>query len=201
MPKLYKHNQKGTYGTFYGKKYPYIVEYVFNQYPDDVKVFSSVKLDVQATVYDADENEYRVNDEGFFDQAVFYTTKQCSGNLSFDVQDKEEEVFDFFDDALEEESESLKVSKKEGVWHINGFRNNVIDTHKPFFSKKWDIIKDSFPIDKMVNEEVIDYNKAWDQSDRFRDKYLIARLVDTNLDNTKQLTVKVAREAVVESRR
>ena len=76
------------------------------------------------------------------------------------------------------------ASRKEGVWRINNIRDCVISSNMSIFTKDWNSIKASYPIDKVVNGSATSFSKPWSSLERFRDRYVIARLIDSNVDNT-----------------
>lgn len=123
---------------------------------------------------------------------IVYNKKQCSGQLSLNVINNSESNDDFFEQQIQGVSNGVNITKKEGNWIINGFRNYVTVNNKPLFSREWSKIQNNFPIDKVVNTEVLDSEKDWNELEMFRDKYIIVRLIDTNDDNTKQLTTRIA---------
>jgi len=47
-------------------------------------------------------------------------------------------------------------------------------------TRAWSDIKLRYPIDKVVNQSVIDYLKNWMDLQNFRDKYLTIRLIYSN---------------------
>jgi hypothetical protein len=197
MPKLYKHNSEGDYCRFQDGSgelinYPHIIELVFNEEPTETKIQTNIKLDIESNKYDHNEKEYYNNQYGFFDKMIVYNKKQCSGQLSLNVINNSESNDDFFEQQIQGVSNGVNITKKEGNWIINGFRNYVTINNKPLFSREWSKIQNNFPIDKVVNTEVLDSEKDWNELEMFRDKYIIVRLIDTNDDNTKQLTTRIA---------
>jgi len=195
MPKLYKHNTEGDYCRFQDGSgdlvtYPHIIEMVFNKDFDETKVQTAIKLDIESKKFDSVENEYYDNQYGFFDRAIIYNRRQCSGDLFIKIISCPDSTGDFFDQQLQGLLSGVTAVKKEGNWVITGFRNYVITNNKTLFSKEWSKIKNNFPIDKVVNTETVSSDKDWYELEMFRDKYLIVRLIDTH-DYTKQLITRI----------
>lgn len=195
MSVLYKHVQNGSYGNFYDVKYPHIVEFIMKEQTPITKIWRDVKVIVNANKFDVDTNEMYHYDLGFFNKAIFYNEKQCSGELNISIKNLVDE--DFFN--MEEESNTLSANKLEGEWNINNFRNYVNLVDKPIFTKNWNDAnyREAFPIDKMINEKnygtaenpqyTIEYDKDWNELEHFRDKYLVVRLISTNEDENVEL--------------
>ena len=205
MGQLYKHNVKGDYcrfGSVSGvlHNFPFIVEFVFNDAPSETKVWNNIKLDVKSSKYNQEHDEFYNNEFGFFTDIITYNTKQCSGKNTIKLIGATD-TSSFFDEQLEDVSATVSAIKKEGNWLINGFRNNVNDISIPFFSKDWNAVKDEFPIDKVINIDAIDFSNVWEKSEMFRGKHLIVRLIDDQDDYTKQLTINIADDRTMESRR
>jgi hypothetical protein len=129
--------------------------------------------------YDSVYKDYVLDHNDTFNKAIFYNTHQSSGLLNLEVKNT---PF-----ATPSSSDSILVNKKEQVWKLNGFRNNVIDETIPLFSKRWSDISSSYFIDKVPNPQAIDYDKGLFNKDRLRDNYLITRLI---YEGNNKLTYK-----------
>lgn len=206
MPKIYKHNIVGTHCTFYEQKCPHIIELVIRDNSISTKIWNDIKLFIDSNKYDSDSQEFYNHEYGFFNKVIFYNDKQCSGELLINVSLDDSDTFN-----LEEDYSTIDAKKLEGVWNINDFRNNVVINTKPFFVKDWDSIKDQFPIDKVINginygteeepQYVIDNDKLWNNQERFRDKFLVIRLITDNVDETIQLITSYISTKIIESKR
>jgi hypothetical protein len=206
MAKLFKHHKIGDYCRFQDGSgvlinYPHIVEIVFNDKPTETKIWPNIKLDIESRKYDTVEDEYYDNQYGFFNRIVIYNARQCSGELLVKVINTPISTGDFFDNQILGISEGVTATKREGNWMITGFRNFVTVNDKPLFSKEWSKIKDSFPIDKVVNSTVVSPTKDWNELEMFRDKYLIVRLIDTNTPSNKQLITRIVDARITPSLR
>lgn len=145
----------------YSEDMPFIMEVVFNDNPFITKVNDSLSVNVISE----DINGAFVND--FFNSVVMYNSNQSSGELVLD---------------------SDTLTKKEQNWNIHKLLDYSKDeANKELFTNIWNDIKDQYPIDKVVNGQVIDYNKEWHRVARFRDKYFVVRFKYDNLNNNKLL--------------
>lgn len=209
MPKLYRHSSDSSHGIFYDVKYPYIIELVMKDDDLSTKIWKDITVTVDANKYDIESKEILNYEYGFFNKAIFYNNKQCSGELDITVKNTIED--DFFN--LEEDNTELSANKLEGNWKINGFRDYVNIKEKPLFTKNWsqEIYRNAYPIDKMINETnygteeepqyVIDYTKDWNEIERFRDKYLVVRLINTNNDDSVELITNYITDNTIISKR
>lgn len=149
---------KGDYGKYFDSDIkPFIIETIFNEYPLDTKVFDNLTINLKSTLNDSPTNK-------FFDKIIMNTEYQCSGEIELDM---------------------TNLTKKERNWMINKFSDLTNSTNTTLFSKAWADIKDQYPIDKVINNNKIDYNKPWFNRARFRDKFLKVRFIENNLQNNK----------------
>jgi len=79
------------------------------------------------------------------------------------------------------------LSRGEKDWSLNNFRDYVISYDESLFSSDYSDRQDDYFIDKVINTNVIDETKSWEQLESFRDKYLIIRFIFDNFDNIKLL--------------
>lgn len=138
-----------------------VLEVMFNDDPAITKVFDSLEIDARSH----DVNDNTTND--FFTELLAYNEKQSTGLIDLN---------------------SSNLTKKETYWNINSLRDDSIDySTKKLFTTDWDIIKDQYYIDKVINPDAMQLNKLWYKRGRLRDKYLIVRFFRNNFDNKKIL--------------
>lgn len=136
----------------------FILETVFNENPLHTKVFNSLQINSEAF-----EDELHVNK--FFTDLVVYNDDQISGNIPLNT---------------------TNLTRKERDWNINKFADiSLQSTKQKLFNTEWEYKKDSYPIDKVINNSAINVNKEWYRRGRFRNKYLVARFIDKSLENKK----------------
>ena len=83
----------------------------------------------------------------------------------------------------------------EGVWSINGFRDNVVDYQKPMFIVDKDALQQDWFVDKNVNPDAIvdavtGNTKQWFNSERMRDRFMCIRLTKTADNDLNKQDVK-----------
>lgn len=189
---IWLHNIKGSYGEFYGKKHPFIVEFISNTNPMLTMVTDSMKFRLDTEKYDAELDEYYQVDDAFFTSGIFFNSKQCSGLINFVIKNKEDENY-FHNNIYDYNSNTVIANKLEDSWRINELRDYRVDYSKPMFSAKLEDRQTNYFIDKVLNNETIDHDKDWTQLESFRDNYFGARLIFDNFANTK-LTAYIATE-------
>lgn len=149
------------YGEDYADKF--IMDITMNENFNIVKIFDSLKFDVQSE----DNNGYQLDE--FFNQLILYNDKQSTGLIN-----------------LNSVPFNNNLTKKETYWNYNYMLDNSIESNsKKLFSSDWNLIKDQYFIDKVLDPTQIDFNKPWNKKHRFRDKYLNIRLIKDNINNRK----------------
>lgn len=183
--KFWRHGKLGEYCKFYGIQYPWIIDYISASNPTLTKVHDSISVILDAKKFDSDINEfYDVNDV-FFNKMIAYNSRQCSGLLNL-VLKKQESNYLYQQVNNLNNNEAL-VDRAERNWNINDFRDLRVDYNTPIFKSDLKSIQGQYYIDKVLNEESINYNKTWSQLENFRDKYLAVRLIFDKFADTKML--------------
>jgi hypothetical protein len=180
---LYKHNRPNHYQTFYGVKYPFIVEYVDNPSAMTSKVWDSILFQTEAKKFDTVNEEYIDQRYVTFNKALFYNTQQTSGIIT--LAPKQDSNANYL---LQQTNNTLGVAtidRNERDWTMNSMRDIRIDYTIPMFLKDLPSLQSSYYIDKVVNPAAIDYNKDWTQLESFRDKFLVVRLIFDNFADTR----------------
>lgn len=195
---IYKHNRDNHFQEFYGKKYPYIIEYVSNDNPIVTKIFDHIRFLTEAKRFDSNSKEYY--DERFitFNKAILYNSRQCSGELNLRVKDITPEQEDYLKlQIINENNNVIFLDRNEKDWLLNDFRDYRIDYNKPIWNKDKNTISEnnnSIFIDKVLNNDTIDLNKEWYDLESFRDKYLVVRLSFDNFANDLKLIFSFSSE-------
>lgn len=189
---LFAHHAVGKFCEFYGLKYPFTIEYVSASSPVVTRTWNDVSLVATGRRYINNTKRY-VNDNSiFFDRVLFYNSHQSSGEMTIV---KPETTENYLLSSIQNVQGQIKASKKENIWHLNHLRDHVVDYTQPLFLDNWDSLKTIYPIDKVVNQAVINLGKSWYELESFRDNYLIIRFTLSRFDATDtQLTVNYSIE-------
>ncbi len=170
---MWKHNSKGKYLDFYGEQKQHILDIVGLKNPLVPKIHDNIILQTIATKEDVEQRYVT------FNKIVIYNSRQSTGEQILKVVDAVEEA-DYMMAAVENKPGELILKKLEKDWRINGFRDMVIDYTKSLFLKTTS--------GKVVNDDVINLEKDWDQLEKFKDKYLRIRLIFDNKNDIKLIT-------------
>lgn len=182
---IWKHGVVGNYCNFYGVQYPWIVDYVAMSNPTLTKIHSSINVILEAKKYQSELNEfYDVNDV-FFNKMIAYNSRQCSGLMNLIL--KEDESSYLYQQVNNLNNDEILVDRTERNWNINDFRDLRVDYNAPIFKSDVQSLQQNYYIDKVLNEDSIDYNKPWSQLENLRDKYLQIRLIFDTFADTKML--------------
>lgn len=185
---IWKFNKLGEYQNFFGKRHPFIIEYVSLSNPLSTRVWEYIKLLTEAKKYNAEFNEFV--DERFvtFNKGLFYNSRQSSGILNFLVKDINPDSDDYLLQQVQNlPGDTIIIDRNERDWTINQMRDIRVNYSEPIFNSNIESLQDDYFIDKIVNENAIDIDKDWTELESFRDKYLVIRLIFDNFDDVKLL--------------
>ena len=183
---IYKHNIKGSYQTFYGTYYPFIVEYVDNSNPLQNKVWDHVLFQSEAKKFIPGTGEYIDQRNVTFNKVLMYNTQQISGVLN--LVPKQNESIDYLIQQTKNVGSttgSITIDRNERDWTFNDLRDLRVDYTVPMFYKDVSYLQSSYYIDKIVNPAAISVSKDWTQLESFRDKFLVIRLIFDTFADTR----------------
>lgn len=180
---IWKHNQEGSYRTFYGKKYDMIIEYVVQNNPTMYSTLESISIHTLARIYDEATKHFNNDPLTTFDSVLVYNSTQSTGEKSIIVKQETEEEVSWMEHQTKDLLGAVQISRNESSWSLNNFTNGVNRYDKPLFSSDWDSIKTDYFIDKVPNSEVFG-TKPWWEMERLRDRYAIVRLKFAGNQNT-----------------
>ena len=183
---IWKHLLNTTkYNNYYGKIYPYIIEYPFAyQYQDEIlqniqdysRVYKHIKDPFNSF---SDFEKVEVNNE-WFNKAVLYNGQQSSGVLNLVPKPinnlKEYVSYPKFN----LDSKSILYTKSDNLYQYNTFWSVVKNTSEPLFIKSCE----NLSIDKEVNQSNMDYSSRSFKKEPLRAKYLKIRHIKDDSDDT-----------------
>ena len=182
---IWKHLLNTTkYNNYYGKIYPYIIEYPFAyQYQDEIlqnvqdysRVYKHIKDQFNSFT---DFEKVEVNNE-WFNKAVLYNGQQSSGILNLVPKPinnlKEYVSYPKFN----LDSKSILYTKSDNLYQYNTFWSVVKNTSEPLFIKSCE----NLSIDKEVNQNNMDYSSRSFKKEPLRAKYLKIRHIKDDSDD------------------
>jgi len=184
---IWRHNVIGNYQTYYGKLYPFIIEYVLNENPLMNKLFEDITIQLESKKYDPTSKTFYNTDNDFFNKLLAYNSKQCTGILNIVVKDKENT--DFFYNQIQNNSlQNIIADRNERNWTVNELRDMIYVKNTPMFSSDIKDLQENYFIDKVLYNNVINFNKDWTQIESFRDKYLVVRFIFDKFADVKLIT-------------
>lgn len=171
------------YNTYYGCVKPYIIEYPFAyQYYDEilqnVKDYTKayIYLPSERGVFD-DNRKIEVDDE-WFNKAVLYNGQQSSGILEL-VPKPQNNLRDYLKYPIyNTNSKTITYTKSDNFYQYNTFWGLVKNKQVPLFIKSCETMS----IDKLVNQENMDYGKRSFKKEPLRAKDLKVRHILDNKD-------------------
>ena len=183
---IWKHLLNTTkYNNYYGKIYPYIIEYPFAyQYQDEIlqnvqdysRVYKHIKDPFNSFT---DFEKVEVNNE-WFNKAVLYNGQQSSGVLNLvpkPINNLKEYVSY---PKYNIDSKSILYTKSDNLYQYNTFWSVVKNTSEPLFIKSCE----NLSIDKEVNQNNMDYSSRSFKKEPLRAKYLKIRHIKDDSDDT-----------------
>ena len=176
-----KHSNTGEFFTYYDNVYKFIIEFVLL----DKALFTSLNQDIMFNT----DAEYSIVPENpldvryvTFNEFYAYNSRQFTGVLRLKAAD----TFDYFDQGVIDPIDTITLRRKERDWHLNDFRDLVVNHGEPMFVEHCD--GDVF-IDKVPNDSIYSFDKPWNEQELMRDKYLIVRFSLSGINNLR-LTLK-----------
>lgn len=172
---LWEHGTTGNYLNYYGKLYPFIIEFISVSNPLLTKTWEYIQVLLEAKKYDFDSKEFFDVNE-FFNKAIFYNTRQCSGLLDVVQKNKNDQNY-MIEQTQNLQLNQITVDRHERDWTFNHLRDIRTNYSKPIFKSNLDSRQSEYYTDKILDISTMDYNKDWSQLESFRDKYLAVRLI------------------------
>jgi hypothetical protein len=148
-----------VYNKFYGKIYPYIIEYPFAyQYQDEIlqNVIDYTKtfkyLAIPSGVFN--DNAQIQTDDQYFNKAVLYNGQQCTGLLYLVPKPLNNlQLYNAYP-IYNADSKTITFTKSDNFYQYNTFWNVVKNKNEPLFGTGCE----SLSIDKELNQSNMDYS-------------------------------------------
>lgn len=182
---VWKHNTNSSlYNSFYGVVNPYIIEYpVAFKYYDEV--LQSVKDYTKAYVYqssDFDPNSKVLVNDRYFNKSIIYNDEQCSGLLELKLRPQNNLKAYMSYPIYKSNSKEILYTKSDSFYQYNEFWDVVKSKNLPIFKANCE----SLSVDKVLNDENMDYNSRSYKKYPIRGKELRIRHI---LDNASDLVL------------
>jgi hypothetical protein len=180
---IWKHNVEGKYHTYYGVYAPHIIEIVKVSNPLQSYITEDLIIQTIARQWDDNLKDYNDVKTVTFNKILAYNSYQSSGEKEMLVKEATNNPQNWYLEQIKNTAGQVSLTRAERNWHINDFRDYVVNYNVPLFSTRWQDIKAGFFIDKVVNSGAVSNTKPWHELQTFNDKYLIVRLKFDTFDN------------------
>ena len=182
---VWRHNADNVL-TFYGRKYPMIIEGVDNTRPAQDKYTDFLAFFTEAIRFDGTDF---VDMGGVtFSKVVCFNSSQTTGELRLKLPAEQ----DILVESVTEDIDVVVIGKRGKDFYINDLWDTTKGATVALFKDDWDSIKDQYPIDKVPNVSILDAINEWDELTPLMDKFFRYRFFYTTDDDTLLLVHYVA---------
>lgn len=179
---LWKHNQVGSYGSFYGVQYQFIVERVAIANPVMGASYEDMVIQTDARQWNEATKDFIYLRYSTFNKVLLYNNLQSSNELQLVVKQTNSDTADWYSNQIKTSSGSIIISKEGDDWNLNAFRDLVVDYNQSLFSSDWQDTKDRYYIDKVINPQSTSISKNWFDRTTFSGKFVVIRLIFDNFN-------------------
>lgn len=183
---LWRHlTNPALYNNFYGCIHPYIIEYPFAyQYYDEIvqnlKDYTKVYRYLPPVNHIMDANRKIQTNENYFNKAVLYNDQQSTGLLELVAKPINNMKAYLSYPKFNTNSKTITYTKSDNFYQFNTFWSVVKDKSLPLFTSTCE----SLSVDKIINDENMEYSTRSFRKDTIRAKDLKVRLT---LDNRSDI--------------
>ena len=169
-----------SYGVFYGKKYPWTIEFVTKELFTQ-KIMASTQYWIDSLRYH-NEYDYSQNTDVGLDRLMVYNNTNNSGVLNL-IKKEENNRFQYtqYPKYNKDGSSDILAAYSEGSWRINDYFNRVINVNNNVPIWNYDITA----IDKTINAKAVTFKTSW--LDRLRGDYFQLRFEGGSDTRYKQI--------------
>lgn len=164
--------------SFYGKKYPAIIEGVDNTDPAIDKYTDYLAFFTEAKRFDG----VGMVDVGpiTFTGIIAYNSTQTTGELKLRINSDA----DILLESVTEDTDTVIIGRRGKDFYINDIWDATKGEQVSLFKDDWESIRDTFFIDKVPNVSIQQSINEWDVLSPLYDKYLIYRMIYEPKDDT-----------------
>lgn len=167
------------YNNFYDKIEPYIVESpTAYKYQDEI--LQNVKDYSKVYTYNSDE-EFVETNEYYYNKLILYNNQQCSGVLELQPKPLRNMQAYMKYPYYNPDSKTITFTKSDNFYQVNTFWSLIKDRKKPIFLKT----TPNLSIDKVLNQNNMDYSKRSFKKEPLRAKDLRCRFILDDRDDVK----------------
>lgn len=179
-----------TYQTYYGKLYPYILEYSANTMPKTSMV-NSITLVQDIQEYFSNYEFYSLstgNNDNLanFTKAIIYNKEQSSGvvNLISEIYGNKAQKIAY--PRMTANGIETLIGRRENVYSFNGFWSITSQgSGQPIWSTKWNDIQNQYPIDKVPSTKAVRPVSVSYQKQKIKSDFCKVRLIQDKYNRYK----------------
>lgn len=179
-----------TYQTYYGKLYPYILEYSANSMPKTSMV-NSVTLVQDIQEYFSNYEYYSLstgNNENLanFTKAIIYNKEQSSGVVTLISEIYGNKAQKIAYPRMTGTGIETLIGRRENVYSFNGFWSiSSQGSGQPIWSTKWTDIQNQYPIDKVPSTKSVRPVSVSYQKQKIKSDFCKVRLIQDQYNRYK----------------
>lgn len=175
---IYKHNSKTVFNSYYDTDYPYILEIPVKS-KDLVSKLNTAFWKSTVTLGGDAKYNYELKNNTF-NRGYIYNDTQNSGNLAFTNKDPNIPSQTITYPNVGSNVTNVLISRDDEFWSLNYLydKTSNANTPTPTLTDSWsntDYVS-QFPIDLVVDNSSINYNKSWYELKPFKGQYFKLRL-------------------------
>lgn len=174
-----KHNED-LHQTYYNIKHPFVLDLIAVQNPLDAKLSTNIFYTANVSYYDYSKKSFVDVPNQTFDSCIIYNTNQTTGNQNLLLKSTP------FQNDLG--NSTILVDKVDNKYRISDIRDLSISNSSSIWSYVLDDKLPMFYIDRVPNQNNIDYSKSYYEQTRFRDHFLGVRFFFNSIYNYKITT-------------
>lgn len=170
---IWKH-RSGVYNNFYGVNDAFQIEFTFNDAPNRTKTFDQLSVVMDVMSYDETKKQWYYVNDITWSNGVFFNDDQTSDEQRILVKDKTN-PFDSIN--LGYTVGTILADRTTDQWNFSNIRDWSINHNtEPIWTSEWSLLAGAHPRDKIVNQDIIDYNTSLFEQSRIRGEWAGARL-------------------------
>lgn len=171
-----------SYQRFYGKLEPYILEYPFSFKAND-EIAQNIKDHTTILEYYNENDYYEINEGVYFNKAILYNGQQTSGILNLYPKPKGKLNLYFQYPKYNKDSKDIIYTKSDNFFNYNTFWDVVKNPNNHF--PIWIETCENKSVDKVLNNDKLDYSSRSHQKTKLRAKDLKIRHINDIFDRYK----------------
>lgn len=176
----------GTFRTFFGKIYPYIIEFPFTAKQPKQEIIQSIEDFSTVERFDEDGEFWEVDDMTYFNKALVYNKQQSSGLLKLTPKDPND-LSQYFNYPMQGNGFSeILVDKRDEGYRFNQFYDRVTKRNTKIIKNQ-----DKPVAEEIEFEDVLDYGEDTMERTNIRGRNSKVRLIHDTDESDVRITTDI----------